>query len=291
VIYTTWPVSEGPAGMRAALETICAQAEAAVDAGAAFLVLSDRTFGPDRCAVPPLLAVGAVHHRLVDAKKRSRVGLVVETAEVGGVKEARRTAGQEVEAQRCWRPAPCLPQNSQSPNPRRKTHSHAQIPHPPLSPPPQAREVHQFATMLGYGADAICPYLAYEALFALQAAGKLPGDLTRDQIVAKYQQSIGVGLLKVMAKMGISTLASYKGAQIFEALGIADEVGGGAWLGGGAWRRPGPAWVVLWLADPCSNPNAVSLNRHLHPPFPTKTLPGGGHVLQGHGVAHRRRRL
>lgn len=82
VIYTTWPVSEGPAGLRAALETICAQAEAAVDAGAAFLVLSDRTFGPERAPVPSLLAVGAVHHRLVDAKKRSRVGLVVETGEV-----------------------------------------------------------------------------------------------------------------------------------------------------------------------------------------------------------------
>jgi len=82
VIYATWPVAEGPSGLRTALETVCAQAEAAVDAGAAFLVLSDRNFGPDRCAVPPLLVVGAVHHRLVDAKKRSRVGLVVETAEV-----------------------------------------------------------------------------------------------------------------------------------------------------------------------------------------------------------------
>ncbi|KIZ01899.1 glutamate synthase (NADPH/NADH) [Monoraphidium neglectum] len=86
VIYTTWPVAEGPAGMRAALEGICAQAEAAVDAGCAFLVLSDRTFSAERAAVPSLLAVGAVHHRLTDAKKRSRVGLIVETAEVGGVR-------------------------------------------------------------------------------------------------------------------------------------------------------------------------------------------------------------
>jgi hypothetical protein len=84
VIYTTWPVAEGPAGMRAALEGICAQAEVAVDAGCAFLVLSDRTFSAERAAVPSLLAVGAVHHRLTDAKKRSRVGLIVETAEVGG---------------------------------------------------------------------------------------------------------------------------------------------------------------------------------------------------------------
>lgn len=82
VIYTTWPVAEGPAGMRAALDGICAEAEAAVDAGASFLVLSDRSFGPERAAVPSLLAVGAVHHRLTDVKKRSRVGLIVETGEV-----------------------------------------------------------------------------------------------------------------------------------------------------------------------------------------------------------------
>ncbi|KIZ04404.1 glutamate synthase (NADPH/NADH) [Monoraphidium neglectum] len=78
--------------------------------------------------------------------------------------------------------------------------------------------------MLGYGADAICPYLAYESIFALQLAGKLPAALTREALVSKYIKSVGVGLLKVMAKMGISTLMSYKGAQIFEVLGIADEV-------------------------------------------------------------------
>ena len=54
-------------------------------------------------------------------------------------------------------------------------------------------------------------------------AGKLPSDITREQLVSRYVKSVGVGLLKVMAKMGISTLQSYKGAQIFEALGIADE--------------------------------------------------------------------
>jgi len=70
----------------------------------------------------------------------------------------------------------------------------------------------------------------YQTPTPTQASGKLPADLSRTQIVDKYIQAIGVGLLKVMAKMGISTLASYKGAQIFEALGIADEVGG--WGGG-----------------------------------------------------------
>lgn len=57
-----------------------------------------------------------------------------------------------------------------------------------------------------------------------QMAGKLPHDTPRETLVHRYVKSVGVGILKVMAKMGISTLASYKGAQIFEALGIADEV-------------------------------------------------------------------
>jgi glutamate synthase (NADPH/NADH) large chain len=61
-----------------------AQAEAAVTAGAQFLMLSDRGFNAERAPVPSLLATGAVHHRLVDTKQRSRVGLLVETAEVRG---------------------------------------------------------------------------------------------------------------------------------------------------------------------------------------------------------------
>ncbi len=58
------------------------------------------------------------------------------------------------------------------------------LPRPP--PKTQAREVHQFCTLVGYGADAVCPYLAYEALFALHETGKLPAALSRDDIVAKY---------------------------------------------------------------------------------------------------------
>jgi len=88
----------------------------------------------------------------------------------------------------------------------------------------EPREVHQFCTLVGYGADGVCPYLAYESLFALQKDGKLPAAMSHDKIVDAYIKSIGVGILKVMAKMGISTLASYKGAQIFECLGLDAEV-------------------------------------------------------------------
>ena len=90
----------------------------------------------------------------------------------------------------------------------------------------EAREVHHFCLLVGYGADAINPYLAYEALWQSQRDGLLEGcDFSDDmEIVDAYRKAVGKGMLKVMAKMGISTLASYKGAQIFEALGIADEV-------------------------------------------------------------------
>ena len=73
----------------------------------------------------------------------------------------------------------------------------------------------------GYGADGINPYLAFEALFQSREDGLLPADT---DVVGDYRQAVAKGMLKVMAKMGISTLQSYKGAQIFEALGIADEV-------------------------------------------------------------------
>lgn len=59
------------------------------------------------------------------------------------------------------------------------------------------REVHHFCTLAGYGVDAICPYLAYEALDALKADGKLPAELSQDQLVDRYIKSVGVGILKV----------------------------------------------------------------------------------------------
>jgi glutamate synthase (NADPH/NADH) large chain len=88
----------------------------------------------------------------------------------------------------------------------------------------EAREVHHFCCLVGYGADAINPYLAFESLWHLQDDGDLPGDWTHEQITAAYRKATRQGILKVMAKMGISTLQSYKGAQIFEAVGLSEEV-------------------------------------------------------------------
>ena len=84
-----------------------------------------------------------------------------------------------------------------------------------------AREVHQFATLAGYGAEAINPYLAFETLESMR--GNLPEKLDADEVQKRYIKAVGKGLLKVMSKMGISTYQSYCGAQIFDAVGLSTE--------------------------------------------------------------------
>ncbi len=88
----------------------------------------------------------------------------------------------------------------------------------------EAREVHHHCLLIGYGADAINPYLAFEALWQARRDGLMGPSLDDDKVVAAYRKGVAKGMLKVMAKMGISTLQSYKGAQIFEALGLQDEI-------------------------------------------------------------------
>jgi glutamate synthase (NADPH) large chain len=164
-IDITFERGDAPGGLQNAIDRICGEAEAAIDAGYSMLVLSDRNVGPERVPVSSLLACGAVHHHLVARAKRTRIGIVVESGE--------------------------------------------------------AREVHHHCLLVGYGADGINPYLAFEALFQSRDDGLLDKDV---DVVGDYRQAVAKGMLKVMAKMGISTLQSYKGAQIFEALGLADEV-------------------------------------------------------------------
>jgi len=88
----------------------------------------------------------------------------------------------------------------------------------------EAREVHHHSLLVGYGADAINPYLAFEALRQSREDGTLGDHWTDEKIVVAYRKAVEKGMLKVMGKMGISTLQSYKGAQIFEALGLNDTV-------------------------------------------------------------------
>ena len=100
----------------------------------------------------------------------------------------------------------------------------------------EAREVHHLCLLFGYGADAINPYLAYEVLVQAKAEGIIKHTHHRrgpdnritldsdEEVIDAYRQGLVKGVLKVMGKMGISTLQSYKGAQIFEALGLSKEV-------------------------------------------------------------------
>jgi len=90
----------------------------------------------------------------------------------------------------------------------------------------EAREVHHHCLLVGYGADGINPYLGFESLWQARRDGLIDEELysSDEKLVAQYKKSVAKGILKVMGKMGISTLQSYKGAQIFEAVGLKDEV-------------------------------------------------------------------
>lgn len=85
-----------------------------------------------------------------------------------------------------------------------------------------ARDPHHFAVLVGFGASAVYPYLAYEVLADLIRTGEVLGDLY--EVFKHYRKGISKGLLKILSKMGISTIASYRGAQLFEAVGLSEEV-------------------------------------------------------------------
>jgi len=91
-----------------------------------------------------------------------------------------------------------------------------------------AKEVHDFATLVGYGCDGVCPTVSYEVLCKMNADGLIEAkggrEFTDAEVMTKYRKAAAKGLLKVMSKMGISTLQSYKGAQVFEAVGLAEEI-------------------------------------------------------------------
>ncbi|MFK8034474.1 MAG: glutamate synthase large subunit [Hyphomicrobiales bacterium] len=87
----------------------------------------------------------------------------------------------------------------------------------------EAREVHHFCVLAGYGAEAINPYLAFETLSEMHSSGDFPEEVDAQEVVERYIKSIDKGILKVMSKMGISTYQSYCGAQIFDAVGLKSD--------------------------------------------------------------------
>ncbi len=149
-----------------ALDDLCEKAEKAVDNKHNFIVLSDRNIDKKNAPIPSLLAVSAVHHHLINVKKRMQVGLVVETAE--------------------------------------------------------AREVNHFALLFAFGASVVNPYCAVAIIEKMVEKGEIPFDYVKAR--ANYFKAIDKGLLKILSKMGISTLRSYHGSQMYEALGLSKEV-------------------------------------------------------------------
>src|ERR671914_90475 len=88
----------------------------------------------------------------------------------------------------------------------------------------EAREIHHIATLIGYGAAAVNPYLLFESLYALHRSGRLSDGMSPEHAEMRAIKAIGKGLLKILSKMGISTIRSYTGAQIFEAVGVRKEI-------------------------------------------------------------------
>ena len=180
------PVREGSdytqAGeaLRAALDKLCKDAEACVDEGVNYIILTDKiedaevsTHLPDREGqgeslfyIPSLLAVSAVHHYLISVGKRVQTALIVESGEI--------------------------------------------------------REVMHAALLLGYGASALCPYMTFAVLDDLVKKGKIQEEYATAE--AHYIKAVDKGLKKIMSKMGISTIRSYRGAKIFESIGLSEDL-------------------------------------------------------------------
>ena len=159
-------MAKGEEGLRKALDDLCHQAEASVDEGVNYIILSDRDLDETHAAIPSLLAVSAVHHYLISVGKRVQTALIVESGEI--------------------------------------------------------REVMHAALLLGYGASALCPYMTFAVLDDLVKKHKIQEEYATAE--AHYIKAVDKGLKKIMSKMGISTIRSYRGAKIFESIGLSEDL-------------------------------------------------------------------
>jgi len=162
-IPALYKLSKGHNGIEEALEKIVLTIEKKVDNGYNIIILSDRNVSNKLAPIPILLACSTVHHYLIKRNKRSKFGIVIESAE--------------------------------------------------------PREPHHFSMLFGYGASAINPYLVNEIIDFHHEIGIIKG-ITKQKAIQNFNSAIAKGILKVMNKIGISTLHSYRGSQIFEALGL-----------------------------------------------------------------------
>ncbi|WWC86714.1 uncharacterized protein L201_001592 [Kwoniella dendrophila CBS 6074] len=130
----------------------------------------------------------------------------------------------------------------------------------------EAREIHHMCVLVGYGADAVCPWLIMEMIHKVEQEGLAKDGQTADKLVDNYMQALGEGILKVLSKMGVSTLASYKGAQLFEILGLHEEVVAECFVGTAS-RVQGATFELLAM-------DAFEFHERAWPSRETITVPG-----------------
>ncbi|WVW78241.1 hypothetical protein I302_100194 [Kwoniella bestiolae CBS 10118] len=130
----------------------------------------------------------------------------------------------------------------------------------------EAREVHHMCVLVGYGADAICPWLIMEMIHKVASEGLAKDGQTADKLVENYMKAMAEGMLKVLSKMGVSTLASYKGAQLFEILGLHEEVVSECFIGTAS-RVQGATFELLAM-------DAFEFHERAWPSRETITVPG-----------------
>ncbi|WP_405248065.1 glutamate synthase large subunit [Cellulophaga sp. Asnod2-G02] len=162
-----YEVTKGNNGLEDALQDMLNQASKAIDEGTNIIILSDRNVSEELAPIPALLACSFVNSGLQKLKKRSKLSVIIESAE--------------------------------------------------------PREVHHFALLFGFGASAINPYLVNE-IIAEQIEEHDITEFTKEEAIKNYNKAVGKGILKVMNKIGISTLNSYRGSQLFECIGINTKV-------------------------------------------------------------------
>ena len=156
-------IEKGHNGLEDALQSILDQAERAIDQGSNIIILSDSNVSKEKAPIPALLACSLVNSGLQRLGKRSKLSIIIESAE--------------------------------------------------------PREVHHFALLFGFGASAINPYMVNEIIAEQIKEGNITG-YDFEEGIQNYNKAIGKGILKVMNKIGISTLNSYRGSQLFECIGI-----------------------------------------------------------------------
>ncbi|KAL3932174.1 MAG: hypothetical protein SGPRY_000812 [Prymnesium sp.] len=240
-ISTLYPVSAGPDGLKDAVAALVQKAEAAARDGVEVLILSDMKEG----GIGAELMLGStLHHHLIGAGVRMQTSIVAQTAQLSSGLILR--------------------------------------PHPKLSPYfVQAWSTHHIACLVGFGASAVHPYLLFSTVWPIREVRRLYDsdkrkkmrdskqipNISIEQSFQNTRAALEAGVLKILSKIGISLLSSYQGAQIFEAIGIGEELIKTAFAGtpsriGGLTFKDLAEEVAVWHADAKFNEDMPKLLRN-----------------------------